>query len=173
MRPALYVLVYLAAITAANLITTHYAGLGHPEVSVYTALGLVALDLVVRDQLHDLWPTPLRRWVGLGALIVAGSAISYAVNRDAATIAVASCAAFAAAFTVDSLVYELGRHRRWPWLERSNASNVVAAAVDSVVFVALAFPGFLFLVAFGQFTAKVAGGVIFSLVLARQKAQTA
>jgi hypothetical protein len=28
---------YLAAIVAANLITTHYAKIGHPEVSIYTA----------------------------------------------------------------------------------------------------------------------------------------
>lgn len=159
---------YLVAITAANLITTHFAGQGHPEVSIYTALGLVAFDLVARDRLHDLWGE--HRWRYLAALIFAGSAISYLINRDqaTATIAIASCVAFAAALSVDTLVYEIGRHRHWAWLERSNASNVAAAVVDSVVFVWLAFPGFLFAVAFGQFTAKVAGGVIFSLLLARK-----
>src|SRR5688572_9814446 len=87
----------LLAITTANLLTTHYASIGHPEASVYTALGLVAFDLVARDRLHDLWGS--KRLLYLGLLIAAGSLISYAINRDAATatIAVASGVALAAA----------------------------------------------------------------------------
>jgi len=157
---------YLVAITAANLITTHFAGQGHPEASIYTAFALVAFDMVARDRMHDLLPERGRRWAFLGVLIAVGSLISYVINADAATIAIASCVAFAAAFTVDSIVYELAH--RWAWLERSNASNIAAALVDSAVFVALAFPGFLFVVAFGQFTAKVAGGLVFSLMLSRR-----
>jgi uncharacterized PurR-regulated membrane protein YhhQ (DUF165 family) len=166
----LLVLGYLVAITAANLITAHFAQRGHPEVSIYTAFGLVAFDFVARDRLHDAWGP--RRWPYLGLLILAGSAVSYAITRDAATaqIAIASCAAFAAALTVDSVVYELAARAGWQWLERSNASNIAGATVDSVVFVAVAFPGFLFAVAFGQFAAKVAGGLIFSLVLSRRVA---
>jgi len=166
----LLVLGYLLAITAANLITAHFAQRGHPEVSVYTAFALVAFDFVARDRLHDAWGS--RRWLYLGLLILAGSAISYIIARDSATaqVAIASCVAFAAALTVDSVTYEIAHRAGWEWLERSNASNVAAAAVDSAVFVAIAFPGFLFAVAFGQFTAKVAGGVIFSLLLSRRVA---
>lgn len=156
------VVVFLGAVVAANLITTHYAGIGHPEVSVYTAFGLIGLDMVTRDVLHDWW-TGARRWILLGALIAAGSLLSYIANPDSATIAKASCAAFAAAFIVDSLVYEAARGREW--MTRCNVSNIAAAAVDSVVFVWIAFPQFVFALAFGQFTAKVAGGVLFALAL--------
>lgn len=153
---------YLAAIVAANLITNHFAELGHPEVSIYTAATLVAFDLVVRDVLHS-WYVGRTRWAVLGALIVAGSLLSWLVNPAAADIAKWSALAFAAAMTVDTLVYQAAR--RMPWLERSNVSNLASAATDSAVFCwGLSFP---FVVAFGQFTAKVAGGVLFSVLLAR------
>lgn len=159
------VLGYLAAIVGANLITTHYAKIGHPEVSVYTAFGLIAFDFVARDLLHDAWQGR-ERWLKLGALVLAGSAISYFVNPDSARIAIASSAAFATAFVIDTLVYQ-GVHRL-PWLQRSNISNIFASVADSVVFCAIAFPGpFLFAVAFGQTTAKIAGGIVFSLLFLR------
>jgi uncharacterized PurR-regulated membrane protein YhhQ (DUF165 family) len=65
--------------------------------------------------------------------------------------------------TADTIVYQAVH--RMPWAERSNLSNIAGAAVDSAVFCAgLGFP---FIVAFGQFTAKVAGGVLFVLLLER------
>jgi len=153
---------YLTAIVAANLIVTHYAKIGHPEASVYTAFGLVALDLVIRDVLHD-WYAGRTRLLVLGVLIAAGSLLSYLANPDSALIAKWSAIAFAAAMTVDGIVYHA--LRRLPWAERSNASNIAGAAVDSAVF--CAGVGFPFIVAFGQFTAKVAGGVVFVLLLQR------
>lgn len=150
--------IYLTAITLANLLVTEYG----PAVSIYTALGLVALDLTLRDVLHDR-TTGRRRVATMGLLVLGGSAISYALNQNAGPIAVASSAAFAAALTVDTLVYHAAR--RLAWLERANLSNVAAAVVDSAVFVSLAFPGFLWAVAVGQATAKVAGGVVFALAI--------
>jgi hypothetical protein len=159
MRIAL-VLTYLAAIVAANLIITE-AG---PTYSVYTAFGLVALDLVLRDAIHDRFGGRGRIAV-MAVLVVAGSVVSYIINAKAQQIALASSVAFAAALTVDAIVYHLARKQTWA--ERSNISNIAGSAVDSAVFVAVAFPGFLWSVAFGQFTAKVAGGVIFVLLLER------
>jgi uncharacterized PurR-regulated membrane protein YhhQ (DUF165 family) len=153
---------YLAAIVAANLITTHYARIGHPEASIYTAFALVALDLVIRDALHD-WYRGRRRIAILGALVISGSILAYLANPDSAQIARWSAIAFAAAMTADGLTYQA--LLRLPWAERSNASNIVGAAVDSLVF--CAGVGFPFLVGFGQFTAKVAGGVLFVLLLDR------
>lgn len=155
-------LLYLVAIVAANLTTTHYAKLGHPEVSVYTALGLIAFDFVARDLLHD-WTRGLERVVVIGSLVLLGSLISYEINADAATIAKASAAAFAAAMLIDSIVYHAARY--WVWFERSNVSNVAGAIVDSAVFCSIA--GFPFVVGFGQTTAKIAGGVVFALLLER------
>jgi uncharacterized PurR-regulated membrane protein YhhQ (DUF165 family) len=157
---------YLSAIVAANLLVTHFG----PRAAPYVAFGLVAFDLVSRDRLHDLWGS--RRWLGMAMLIVAGSLISYLLNQDAQTVAIASAVAFALSLAADAIVYELAERRGWPWLARSNASNIVGGAVDSAVFVLLAFPGFLAGIAFGQWTAKVAGGLIIAWLLAPKPART-
>lgn len=157
---AALVVVYLGAITAANLLVTEYG----PAVSIYTALGLVALDLTLRDLLHDR-TSGARRWSVMALLVLGGSAISYALNREAGPIALASAAAFGAAMTVDAVVYQAAR--RMAWIERSSLSNVAGAIIDSAVFVSLAFPVFLWDVAVGQATAKVAGGLVFALLLTR------
>jgi uncharacterized PurR-regulated membrane protein YhhQ (DUF165 family) len=154
------VLLYLAAIVAANLSSTHFG----PEASVVNAFLFIGLNLTTRDRLHDLWKT--NRVVKMAALIATGSILSYLVNQDAARIALASCAAFAAAETVDFIVYSWRRRQGVPWLERSNESNIASASVDSVIFPLIAFPGpLVWLIVFGQFTAKVAGGFVWSLAL--------
>ena len=148
---------YLAAIVAANLITTEWG----PEASIYNAFLLIGLDLSTRDALHDAWGRDRIRNSLL--LVLAGGALSYLVNADAAKVALASCVAFVAAFTVDTVLYEALRRREW--LERANVSNIAAAAVDSLVFPTIAFGGLLWSVTFAQFSAKVAGGFIFALLL--------
>jgi queuosine precursor transporter len=152
---------YLAAIVAANLITTHYG----PEASVYTSFAFIGLILTTRDRLHDLWPT--NRVPKMAALIVAGAVLSYLLNQDAVKIAQASCIAFAAAESVDFLTYSA--LIRWEWLQRSNISNFLSAAVDSLVFPTIAFGGVMWGITFGQFTAKVGGGLLFSLILAHHR----
>lgn len=153
---------YLVAIVAANLSTAHFG----PSASVVNAFLFIGLNLTARDVLHDLWSR--HRALRMGALIAAGGAISYAVNADAARIALASCAAFTAAEVVDYVVYTMRRHR--PWLERANESNLASSAVDSLVFPAIAFGGpLLWAIVFGQFTAKVAGGFVWSLLLRRTR----
>jgi uncharacterized PurR-regulated membrane protein YhhQ (DUF165 family) len=149
----------LGAVVAANLITAEFG----PEASIYNAFFLIGLTLVVRDVAHDVWQK--HRAVKLGALIGAGALLSYLVNDDAAQIAKASCIAFAAAETADALLYHAAR--RLQWLERSNLSNLLGAAVDSIVFPTIAFGGLMWAITFGQFSAKVAGGVLFSLLLIR------
>lgn len=163
--------VYLAAIVAANWSVAHWG----PSAAVYNAFLLIALDLVCRDRLHDAWRGKWL-WPRLAALVVAGSALSYGgsvalgINAgpfaSVGEIAVASCAAFAVAFTLDVGVYQWAR--RLPWLERSNLSNVAGAAGDSMVFQTLAF-GWSFPFIFAQFVAKVAGGLVWSLILGRLK----
>ena len=154
---------YLAAIVAANLSVERWG----VEAAIYNAFFLIGLDLVTRDALHDLWREHLAR--NMAALIVAGSALSYLVNRDTARIALASCVAFGAASLVDAVVYHLRRDR--PWLERVNTSNLGGAAVDSVIFPWIAFGSFTWAVVFGLFCAKVAGGVVWALILERSPGQ--
>lgn len=164
------VALYLAAIVAANLSSSHFG----PEASIYNAFFLIGLNLTTRDRLHDLWGR--NRFRNMALLILAGSALSFgAAHLFAGTappdivarIALASAVAFGVAEGFDAFAYQMLRRR--PWLERANTSNFVGAMLDSTIFVAIAF-GWSWPIIFGQFCAKVAGGFVWSMVLARRNA---
>ena len=159
------VVLYLAAIVAANLII---ARLG-PQATVVTAFLLIGLDITARDRLHEAWQGR-RLWPKMAALIAAGSLLSWLLNRNAGPIALASFVAFAASSVADTLTYHVLRHRAW--MVKVNGSNVVSAAVDSLVFPTLAFGMLLPLVVFGQFVAKVAGGALWAAVLRLTRRRT-
>lgn len=165
----LLIALYLTAIVAANLISARFG----PGASIYNAFGLIGLNLTTRDKLHDLWGR--NRFRNMALLIAGGSALSYAAAvtvgagsapaEIVAKIALASCVAFAVAESFDAGFYHLLRNR--PWLERANTSNCLGAALDSAVFVSIAF-GWQWEIIFGQFCAKVAGGFLWSLVLRKR-----
>ena len=164
LNQAQLVILYLVAIVVANLSVAAFGA----SVTIVNAFLLIALDLTARDSLHDLWRGHIRRNMFL--LIGGGALLSALLNMNALPIALASCAAFAAAGVVDTVVYSLlGDKSRFV---RMNGSNVFSAVVDSVVFPALAF-GFPLMwgVVVGQFVAKVAGGFLWSVVLTRVFAQ--
>lgn len=154
-----YVALYLAAIVAANLSVATFG----PSVTIVNAFLFIGFDLTARDRLHEHWEG--RQLVArMAALIAVGGLLSWLVNGAAGPIALASTVAFTLAAIVDGLVYALlGERTR---LVRINGSNVVSAAVDSLTFPTLAFGGFLPLIVLGQFAAKVAGGLVWSLILA-------
>ena len=152
---------YLTAIIAANLLVARFG----PNIAVLNAFLFIGLDLTTRDHLHEAWRGRGLVWK-MALLIGIGSVLSWMLNRNAGQIAIASFVAFACAGAADAIVYHLlGRKAR---IVKVNGSNVVSAAVDSVVFPTLAF-GFplLWLVMLGQFAAKVGGGFVWSLILAR------
>jgi len=156
-------ILYLAAITAANLLAARFG----PAASVPVAFALIGLDLTCRDTLHDRWHRR-RLWPKMAALITAGSVLSWAVQPAAGRVAVASAAAFAVAATLDAVTYHLLGRRPRPI--RVNGSNLAGAAADSLVFPTLAFGGLLPLVVAGQFAAKALGGLVWSLLLGRRRA---
>lgn len=159
---------YLGAIVVANLTLAEW-GREHPEIALYNAFAYIGLDLVARDVLHLHWRLRGHLVRNMVLLIGAGSVISYFAGLwigsgpDVGRIAVASCAAFALAATTDTLVYQAFQMR--PWLERVHLSNIASAAVDSCVFIALWPFGWSLSIAFGLFTAKVAGGVVWAAIL--------
>lgn len=150
--------VYVLALVVANLLV---AWLG-PWFSPINAFVFIGLDLAVRDKLHDRWGG--RPWK-IGLLIVGAGLISYALNRDAGQIAVASAIAFAAAMAADSVVYHWLRDKAW--LTRANGSNAAGSLVDSIVFPTIAFGGLLLPIVALQFAAKVFGGAIWAWLLRR------
>lgn len=148
--------IYVAAICSANLSVATFG----PASTAINAFLFIGLDLVLRDRLHE--QVGLLKMSGLS--LVAG-AISYVINPAAGVIAVASVVAFIASALVDGVVYQwLIKH---PWLVRSNGSNLLSAATDSLVFPAIAFGGFMPFIVLGQFAAKVLGGLLWSLLLKR------
>jgi len=149
---------YLIAIVGANLSVTTFG----PNAVIINAFVLVSCDLATRDRLHEVWHHRGLVWK-MASLIGAGSALSYLLNAGAGQIALASLAAFTLAAIVDTLVYTWLKDVKWLW--RSNGSNLASAAVDSLVFPSLAFGVLLPWIILGQFAAKVAGGLMWSLVL--------
>lgn len=159
---AILIAVYVLAMVAAN---TLVGSLG-PWISPINSFVLIGLDLTLRDVMHER----LTR-AQLAAVILVGGAITWAVNPAAAHIAIASAVAFLLAAAADSFAYS--RLRGWRWLVRANGSNVVGAAVDSIVFPTLAFGAVLPAIIALQFAAKVGGGAAWSLLLRRCVARAA
>ena len=160
MNTRIAALIFVAAIATANLIV---AWLG-PWVSPINAFVLIGLDLSLRDYLHDKWRNELWR---MGLLIAGAGVLSYLLNPAAGRIAIASTVAFTVASTFDALVYHGLIDRKW--LVRSNGSNVVGAAADSIAFPLIAFglfPGVAAIIGL-QFVAKVSGGAVWSLALSK------
>ncbi|HET6866215.1 MAG TPA: VUT family protein [Solirubrobacteraceae bacterium] len=150
---------FLAAIVAANLALTAWG----PGAIIPNAFFLIGLDLITRDRLADFWGTT--RWAKMLALIAAGGALSWWLNRHAATIAEASAVSFAAAEVMEAVAYHALRRQRWS--DRAPKAALFGAAVDSALFPTLAFGGFALSVSFGQFAAKVAGAVVWTWLVAR------
>lgn len=150
---AIAVTTYAAAMTLANLSIATWG----PWVSPINAFVLIGLDLALRDWLH----VRLRMWQ-MGALIACTGLLTYALNPAAGMIAIASAVAFTAAALVDWATFA---RLRGSWMYRANGSNVAGAAVDSLIFPTLAFGVLLPHIVLLQFLAKVAGGVVWSVVI--------
>lgn len=152
------VIAYAASIVAANLLVAEYG----PAVTVVNAFLLIGMDLALRDHLHEAWGE--HRLARMAALIAGTGLLSYLANPATGKIALASTVAFTVAALADWAVYSAVR--RWPFLARSNASNVVGAAADSLIFPTIAFGGLMLPIVVGQFLAKVFGGAAWSLLIA-------
>lgn len=156
------ILIYAVAMTCANLSIAAFG----PWVSPINAFFLIGLDLALRDWLH----VRLRVWQ-MGALIAATGLLTYILNPSAQHIAIASAVSFAVAALADWLTFT---KLQGSWLRRSMGSNVVGAAVDSLIFPTLAFGALMPAIVLMQFAAKVAGGAVWAWALNRKaKEQTA
>lgn len=143
---------FVATVWAANWAVANYGVVG-------VGFGLVApagvyfagLAFTLRDTIHRT----LGRWYVVGAILV-GSGLAYFIEANAqipggvTSIAVASAVAFLVSEFSDLLVYEPMRKRGWA--RAVLASNVVGIAVDSALFLYLAFGSLAFFK--GQFVGK-------------------
>lgn len=154
-RILLAVLIYPTAMIAANLSIAAFG----PWVSPINSFFLIGLDLTLRDYLH----VHINRWQMAG-LIVGAGLLSYMLNPAAGQIAVASAVAFIIAGCVDYLVFSMSKGS---WLKRCNKSNVAGALTDSVLFPTLAFGVFMPEIIALQATAKIIGGALWAIPMAR------
>ena len=158
------VAVYLVAIVSANLAVATWG----PPALALTAWVLIPFDMVTRDSLQLAWASTGRTSLALkmGALIAAGSALTWIASSGAGRIALASCTAFSTASAVDAFAFAAGQHRLTR-LQRVNVSNVLAFVTDSIVFQLVAFGGIDWSVGASQAGAKTLGGALWSLLIAR------
>lgn len=159
-RGTMYVLIYIAAVVAANLSVAHFG----PASTPINAFLLIGLDLAIRDRLHLNW-RGRALWARMFALIAGAGAASYLLNPASGVIAVASLAAFSAAAVASAIVFQAAR--RYPVLARANGANIAGAAADSLIFPLIAFGTIFPTIAFLQFLAKVAGGAVWSWLVFR------
>lgn len=145
--------VYALAMTAANLSVAAFG----PAISPLNAFLFIGLDLVLRDWLH----VRLKLWQ-MGTLIASTGLLTYLLNPASGKIAIASAVAFTTAAIVDWFVFA---RLKGSWVKRANGSNVVGAAVDSIIFPTLAFDVLMPHIILFQFAAKVFGGFLWSLIL--------
>lgn len=158
MKSILYSCLYLVAIVIANLLIAKF-GLDYAFVVSFL---FISFDFASRDRLHDAWEQKGLAWK-MGLLIALGSGLSWLINKDAGDVARASFVAFAISATGDAFVYHVLRRRGY--LISANASNLVAAVLDSFMFPLVLTGGFLPFVTIKQILAKVGGGLIWSWVL--------
>ena len=81
----IFVFLYLAAIIIANLSIVYFG----PSVAILTAFLFIGLDLTTRDYLHEQWAGQ-QLWLKMFALIATGSILSWMLNYNAGTVALAS-----------------------------------------------------------------------------------
>jgi hypothetical protein len=149
--------IYIASLVLANLLVAHFG----PWFSPVNAFFLIALDLVIRDELHERWKENL--WPKMLGLIAVAGLVSYLLNPAAGKIAIASVVAFSGAMLVDAFVYQ--KLIKKGWLIKTNGSNAAGAITDSLLFPTIAFGGFLPHIVAMQFCAKFFGGLVWSLIL--------
>lgn len=146
--------IYVLAMVVANLLVWRIG----PWFSPINSFVLIGLDLTLRDVMQDRF-TRLQ----MAAVIVIGGLITYLCNPSALMISIGSATAFMASAIADWATYSALKSRSWAI--RSNGSNVVGAAVDSILFPTIAFGLFAPWVVGLQFVAKVVGGAAWSWVL--------
>lgn len=155
-----YTVIYILTLVIANMVVAHFGPVSTPVV----AFVLIGFDLTLRDRLHDQWQGR-QLWPRMLALIASAGVLSYVLNPMSGPIAIASVLAFSLASLADAAAYQMLAGRSWA--VRANGSNVVGAAVDSLIFPLVAFGVALPSIVFAQWIAKVVGGMLWAYVISR------
>lgn len=155
--------VYVGVIVAANYAVNRFGivsvgfGLLAPAAVYFVGVAFTARDVIQET---------LGRYAVVLA-IIAGAVLSYFVSSG--RLALASGVAFLVSETADWLVYTPLREK--DWLAAVTGSNIIGAAVDSLIFLWIAFHSLAFF--WGQLVGKLwmTAAAIIVLALVRSKYQ--
>lgn len=151
---------YLSAIVLANYLITVFGQAALPWV----AFSLIPFDLIARDLMQDRWQGE-RVFRKMVWLIFAGAVISWTTGTGSLKINIASLSAFIIAGAIDALTYQWMIRRGRVF--RINAATLTAAITDSIIFVTIAFSAINWRLVCLQIAMKLAGGLVWSLLLYR------
>lgn len=154
------ILIYIFSISSANISVSYFG----PESSIINSFLFIGLDLSLRDKLHEVF-SKQNLFLKMSLLIIFSGFISYVVNPASGLIALASVISFILSSSVDSFFYNLFSLKTY--IKKSNISNFFSSAVDSIIFPLIAFGSFLPIIVIYQFSAKILGGFIFSLLISK------
>lgn len=164
LRKAIPFALFAATIPAANWLIGHIGTFCVPDGPCLIPVGfgmmapsgvlMIGIALVLRDWLHETAGWRAAFWA-----VIAGAAMSLAVSPPA--IAAASATAFLFAELADLLIYARLRMRSRPLAVM--ASQIVGAALDSALFVWIAFGSLDF--SAGTTLAKIYAGVVIAAIM--------
>lgn len=155
---ALRISLYLLAFVLSNLVVLWYGRTG----LLVTALLLIPFDFVMRCTFHEQWKGA-ELLLKLGTLVAVAGCISFLINVNTKSIAVASVGGFFIAQFVAGVFYQLCINRSY--FIKVNGSDALGILADSIVFQILAFGSLDYFTTISQFALKIVGGLFWYWVI--------
>jgi uncharacterized PurR-regulated membrane protein YhhQ (DUF165 family) len=149
---------YLLAFVLSNFIVLYFGAKG----LIFTALFLIPFDFVMRCMFHETWKGK-ELILKLGALVFTASVLTFLINRDTLSIAIASSVGFISAQLFAGIFYQFFINRSY--FIKVNGSDAVGILVDSLVFQLIAFSVILPEITVSQFILKIIGGLFWYWII--------
>jgi uncharacterized PurR-regulated membrane protein YhhQ (DUF165 family) len=149
---------YLLAFVLSNFIVLCFGAKG----LIFTALFLIPFDFVMRCMFHETWKGK-ELILKLGALVFTASVLTFLINRDTLSIAIASSVGFILAQLFAGVFYQFFINRSY--FIKVNGSDAIGILVDSLVFQLIAFSVILPEITISQFILKIIGGLFWYWII--------
>lgn len=153
-----FIVLFLAALTAANLIVKHFG----PTGLWFSSALLIPFDFICRCIFHETWKGR-RLIINLLLLTIASGIITFAINHEALNIALASFAGIVAVQIFAGIFYQTFKKKSF--FIKVNLSDLVAIIVDSLVFQLVAFHVINLEITGGQMLIKIVGGLFWYFII--------
>lgn len=150
--------IYLLAFVLANYLVIWFGQYG----LIFTALFLIPFDFVMRCVFHETYKG-LKLFLYLSSLVVSASVITYLINQDNFSIALASCLGFAAAQLFASIFYQITIKKSY--FIKVNGSDLVGIVIDSIIFQLIAFGSINTIISVSQILMKFIGGLFWYWII--------